>query len=143
MDVDETENQAAGPLSADAEAAVAELGGLLTQLEIEPNNTHLLRRQIDLFLQAGMVKEAADAATTTSQLSFLGEALWRRVLDGKIASLPTPVTLDDLVEVLDLFQAAEGEYLCKSSSPIEIEADASAFDSAAACGLPRRPHRRG
>ncbi|CAK9779644.1 hypothetical protein CC85DRAFT_289288 [Cutaneotrichosporon oleaginosum] len=112
MDVDDTSNQATPP-DADTDAAVAELGSVIERLGSEPNNIDLLRRQIDLFLQVGMVDEAVDAAKTASQLSFLGEALWRRVLDAKVTSV-SPVTLDALVDILDVFQTAEGEYLSPS-----------------------------
>lgn len=115
MDVDETENQAAAPPATDTEAAVAELGSVLEQIGNEPNNTLLLRRQVDLMLQVGMLDEAVDSATSVSQVSFLGEALWRRVLTAKVASLAVPVSLAELAQVLELFQAAEGEYLCTLS----------------------------
>ncbi|GMK58444.1 hypothetical protein CspeluHIS016_0504760 [Cutaneotrichosporon spelunceum] len=110
MDVDEIENQAPA-IVVDNESAVAELGNLLEQTEKEPNNVLLLRRQIDLMLQVGMIGEARDTASSVSQLSFLPEALWLRLLDANHASLTAPMTLDELARVLELFQAAEDDYL--------------------------------
>lgn len=36
-----------------------------------------------------------------------------RILDAQVGALAHPVTLDALADVLDLFAAAETEYLCK------------------------------
>lgn len=113
--MDEINPPAAAPPAADTEALVTELGTLLEQVASEPNNILLLRRQVDLMLQVGMVDEAVDTASTVSQLTFLGEGLWRRLLDAKAASFDGLVKLDALAEVLELFQTAEGEYLCKLS----------------------------
>ncbi|BEI87723.1 uncharacterized protein CcaverHIS019_0104410 [Cutaneotrichosporon cavernicola] len=111
MDVDEAENQAPAPVVTDDETVVAELGSVLEQIEQEPNNIFLLRRQVDLMLQVGMVSEACDAASSASKLFFLGEALWHRILDANLASLTTPVNLDTVAQVLEAFAAAEDEYL--------------------------------
>lgn len=115
MDVDETDPQITPPAAVDVEALVTQLGAVLEQVASEPNNLLLLRRQCDLMLQVGMVDEAVDTASTFSQISFLGEVLWRRILDAKIASLAQPVGLDAFVNVLELFQSAQEEYLCEFS----------------------------
>lgn len=112
MEVDQaSQNQA--PPAVDAEALVTELGNVIEQVASEPNNVLLLRRQVDLMLQLGMIDEAVETASTVCKMVFLGEALWIRVLDAKVSSITEPVTLDTFADVVELFQTAEQEYLCE------------------------------
>lgn len=97
----------------DVQESVNELGQVLEGLASEPNNVRLLRRQVELMVQVGMTDEAGDAAKATSALSFLGEALWLKVLTAKLGTASSPLNLDDLEPILELFSAAEEEYICE------------------------------
>lgn len=52
---------------------VAELGDLLEQTAAQPSNLRLLRRQVDLMVQLGMMDEAVDAAESLHAKAFVGE----------------------------------------------------------------------
>lgn len=99
------------PAAPDAEQLVNELGQVLESLAAAPKNVHNLRKQVELMDQLGMTDEAAEAAQSTSALSFLGEELWLNVLTAKLGT--AKLNLDALETMLELFAVAEEEYLCE------------------------------
>lgn len=72
MDVDVQETTAAP--ATDNQLLVNELGSVLESVAASPNNVRLLRHQVDLMIDVGMVDEAADAADTVCDIAFLGES---------------------------------------------------------------------
>lgn len=79
MDVDGGHESYGGHKSSAAAATdtqdlVNQLGSTLESVAASPNNVRLLRHQVDLMLDLGMVDEATDAIETATDIGFLGES---------------------------------------------------------------------
>ncbi|WVQ78414.1 hypothetical protein IAT38_000500 [Cryptococcus sp. DSM 104549] len=95
----------------DIDAIAAELEGVIEQLEDQPDNVAVLRRQILLTSQVGMAAEALDAYAKLSSLIMLSEEQWFAYLEATMASVESPMTLDGFIAVHDIFERAESDYI--------------------------------
>ena len=113
------------PASVSTDTHLQSLASVLEQLETYPNNVALVKQQIDLMSKLQMYPEVLDATMRLASLIILTEGIpnpsttsliidqWLKYLDQLIQGASSPLTLDTFVEILERFEQAEQDYLCK------------------------------
>jgi hypothetical protein len=101
------------------------LSALLEQLEANPDSVPLIKQQIQLMNELQMVPEVLDATLRLASLVMLSEGMsasevpiltsdqWLSHMDLLISTSPQPLGLEQFVTILERFEQAEQDYLCK------------------------------
>ncbi|OCF40172.1 hypothetical protein I317_05996 [Kwoniella heveanensis CBS 569] len=110
MDAEHMQVDPAPVVAAETDLLVSQLGEVLVELEEEPNNVLLIRRQIQLMTALNMQSEALDFYSRLASLVMLDEDTWLFSLETLISSSARPLSLDDFVSVLEKFDQAENDY---------------------------------
>ncbi|WVF68817.1 hypothetical protein IAT40_003590 [Kwoniella sp. CBS 6097] len=110
MDQEDMQVDPAPVVSAETDLLLSQLSEVLVELEEEPNNVPLIRRQIQHMTALNMQSEALDGYARLASLVMLDEDTWLFYLETLISSSSKPLSLDDFVGILERFDQAERDY---------------------------------
>ncbi|WVQ96378.1 hypothetical protein IAU59_003483 [Kwoniella sp. CBS 9459] len=110
MDQEDMQVDPTPVVAAETDLLLSRLSEVLVELEEEPDNVPLIRRQVQLMTALNMQTEALDGYSRLASLVMLDEDTWLFYLETLISSSSRPLSLDDFVGILERFDQAENDY---------------------------------
>ncbi len=93
------------------DALLEELSNVLTQLAENPHDLSLLAGIVRISLSPGMHDQLESGLEMATSLWPVGDGVWLPLIEYKLG-LETARSPEGVLEILELFERAEGDYLC-------------------------------